>query len=55
MDKVSANDLLEKLKLMFLSGEAHQIELAFMLAESNVLNLYPIETGIKTILSLSEI
>ena len=55
MDKVSEHDLLEKLKLMFLSGESHQIELAFMLAESNDLNLGPIEKGIKNILTLSEI
>jgi Leucine-rich repeat (LRR) protein len=55
MPKVSANEQLEKLKLMFLSGDSHQIELAFMLAESNDLDLKPIESGIKSILSVSEI
>ena len=55
MDKVSADVLLDKLRLMFLSGDSHQIELAFMLAESNNLDLGPIESGIKKILSVSEI
>lgn len=55
MSKVSADDLLEKLKLMFLSGNSDQIELAFMLAESNEVNLKPLEAGIKSILSVSEI
>lgn len=55
MSKVSADEQLEKLKLMFMSGDSHQIELAFMLAESNELDLNPIEMGIKSILSVSEI
>jgi hypothetical protein len=55
MDKVSADVLLDKLRLMFLSGDSHQIELAFMLAKSNDLDLGPIESGIKKILSVSEI
>jgi hypothetical protein len=55
MAKVSADDLLEKLKLMFLSGDSHQTELAFMLADSNEIDLKPIADGIKSILSVSEI
>jgi Leucine-rich repeat (LRR) protein len=55
MDKVSEADGLEKIRLMFLSGEKEQMELALILAEANELNLSAIESGIKSILAVAKL
>jgi Leucine-rich repeat (LRR) protein len=55
MDKVSKDRDLEKIKMLLLSGEREEMELALILAEANELDLTSIEEGIKSILSVSKL
>ncbi len=55
MDKVSKDRDLEKIKMLLLSGEQEEIELALILAEANEVDLTSIEEGIKSIMAVSKL
>ncbi len=55
MDKVSETEFLKRLKQLFYTGEKDQMELALMIAESNFIDLSPIEDGLKKILEKAEL
>lgn len=55
MEEVSQAEMLKKIKSLLLTGDREQMNLALMLAESNQVDLTPLEEGIKSIIKVAEL
>lgn len=55
MEEVSQAEMLKNIKSLLLTGEREQMMLALMLAESNAVDLSPLEEGIKSIIKVAEL